>query len=222
MSNQVYTLVIGDKNLSSWSLRPWFLMRQAGIPFAEVKVRLRGPDTRERILAHSPSGFVPALKSPHGVIWDSLAIAEYLNEQHGDKFLWPEDTAARALARSVSAEMHSGFVSLRSTMPMDFVNRVMGVPPGEAVARDIERVISIWTECRNAFHSGGPFLFGCFSIADAMYAPVVSRFRTYCVEVTGAAAEYTETIWNLPAIREWAEGAAEEVTAGAADKPGVN
>ncbi|MFP3943658.1 MAG: glutathione S-transferase family protein [Alphaproteobacteria bacterium] len=214
MSDYVYTLVIGDKNLSSWSLRPWFLMRQAEIPFTEEKIRLRGADTRERILAHSPSGLVPALKTPHGTIWDSLAIAEYLNEQHRDKSLWPEDTAARAMARAVSAEMHSGFAALRSIMPMDFVNRVMGTPPGEAVARDTERIIRIWTECRTAYGAQGPFLFGRFSIADAMYAPVVSRFRTYCVDVEGAAAEYMETIWCLPAIREWEKGAAEEVNGG--------
>lgn len=214
MSDSVYTLIIGDKNLSSWSLRPWFLMRQAGIPFIEEKIRLRGPDTRERILTHSPSGLVPALKTPHGTIWDSLAIAEYLNEQHPDKALWPDDTAARAMARSVSAEMHSGFTALRNVMPMDFVNRVMGTPPGEAVARDIARIVSIWTECRRAYGAGGPFLFGSFSIADAMFAPVVSRFRTYCVEVEGAAARYIDTVWDQDAIREWETGAAEEVAEG--------
>ncbi len=214
MSDQVYTLVIGDKNLSSWSLRPWFLMRQAGIPFTEETIRLRGPDTKERILAHSPSGLVPALKTPHGVIWDSLAIAEYLNEQHPDKGLWPDDIGARAYARSISAEMHSGFTALRSVMPMDFINRVMGVPPGEAVARDIARIVSIWTECRTAYGSGGPYLFGRFSIADAMYAPVVSRFRTYCVQVGTMAADYIDTIWDQRAIHEWEASAAEEVAAG--------
>lgn len=214
MSDPSYTLVIGDKNLSSWSLRPWLLMRHAEIPFAEEKIRLRGSDTRERILAHSPSGLVPALKTPHGVIWDSLAIAEYLNEQHRDKSLWPEDTAARALARAVSAEMHSGFTALRQAMPMDFVNRVVSKALDDATAADIERIVQIWAQCRSVHRRDGPFLFGRFSIADAMYAPVVSRFRTYCVNVDSSAGEYMEAVWSLPAIQEWEAGAAEEVAEG--------
>lgn len=213
MTDFGYTLVIGDKNLSSWSLRAWLLMKHAEIPFIEEKIRLRQPDMQDAIKAHSPSGLVPALKTPDGVIWDSLAIAEFLNESHPAAQLWPPDRRARAVARSVSAEMHAGFANLRATMPLDFVNRIVGRTPVAAAAREIERIVHIWTECRETFGGGGPFLFGRFSIADAMYAPLVSRFRTYGVEIAGLAKDYADMLWALPAMREWEAGAAHEVEA---------
>lgn len=203
-----FTLVIGDKNYSSWSLRPWLLMTQAGIAFDEVSIRLRQPDTRQQALAHSPSGKVPALKHQGLLIWDSLAIAEYLAELFPHKHLWPQDVAARAQARSISAEMHSGFQALRSHLPMDFLDRHPGKGlEGEGVAADIARVQQIWRNARAQYGAGGPFLFGPFSIADAMFAPVVSRFTTYAVPVDPPCRAYMEAIWDMPGMRKWAEDA---------------
>jgi len=208
------TLYIGDKNLSSWSLRPWLLLKQAGIPFAEKIIRLDRPGTKASILERSPSGLVPCLVDGDLVIWDSLAIAEYLAEAFPRKNLWPADRAARARARSISAEMHSGFTELRKNWPLKFSRIGLKHEPPAGVARDIERIAAIWTETRRDFGAGGPFLFGGFSIADAMYAPVVSRFMTYGpVELPAAAAAYRETIAALPALKEWGAGAAREVAA---------
>ncbi|MDO9461400.1 MAG: glutathione S-transferase family protein [Alphaproteobacteria bacterium] len=206
-----FTLVIGDKNTSSWSLRPWLLLRMAGIEFEELPVRLRLPDSKQNIVRHSPAGHVPVLKHNGLVIWDSLAIAEYVAEQFPEKQLWPADKAARAMARSISAEMHSGFAPLRIHMPMD----MLGSHPGqdldkEGVASDIARVQEIWRDARAQFGAGGPFLFGAFSIADAMYAPVVSRFRTYGVVCDAACSAYMEAVWNLPAMQLWIEGARQQ------------
>lgn len=203
-----FTLVIGNKNTSSWSLRPWLLMKHAGIAFDEAHVRLRQPDTRQQILQHSPSGRIPVLKHKGQVIWDSLAIAEYLAEQFPQQHLWPTDSAARAQARCISAEMHSGFQALRTHMPMD----ILGSHPGqghdqEGVAGDTARVREIWRDARTKGGADGPFLFGAFSIADAMYAPVVSRFRTYGVACDAICSAYMEAVWNLPAMQEWVEGA---------------
>lgn len=207
-----YTLVIGDKNYSSWSLRPWLIMRYAGIELDEAHVRLRQPDTRQQILQHSSSGKVPVLKHNGQTVWDSLAIAEYLAEQFPQKQLWPADAAARAMARSISAEMHSGFASLRTHMPMD----ILGSHPGQGsdkqgVAEDIARVQEIWRHARAQWGGGGPFLFGGFSIADAMYAPVVSRFRTYGVVCDATCSAYMEAVWNLPAMQLWIEGARQQL-----------
>jgi len=198
-----YTLVIGTKTWSSWSLRPWLLMRQAEIPFEEIVIPLRQPDTAAQIARHSPSGKVPVLKRTDGdAIWDSLAIAEYLAEHHPDKALWPSEPRARAEARAISAEMHAGFAALRSELPMDCLAR-LSVQPTEAALRDIARIRSIWSGARAAYEARGPFLFGAFSIADAMYAPVVSRFVTYGVALAPAEQRYAETIWALPAIVRW-------------------
>jgi len=223
MAGNDYTLVIGDKNLSSWSLRPWLAMRQCGIPFAEECIRLRQPDSRAEILRHSPSGKVPALKVRTGVVWDSLAILDYLAERHPEHKLWPQDEEARAAARSIAAEMHAGFATLRNDMPMDLLNRLPSSPMSAALEVDIRRIAAIWKGTRARFGDGGPFLFGAFSNADAMYAPVATRFRTYGVDLarfgddgTGAAA-YAEAILALPAMAEWTEGAKDEVrTRGAA------
>ncbi|MFN3960456.1 MAG: glutathione S-transferase family protein [Parvularculaceae bacterium] len=204
------TLVIGDKNLSSWSLRPWLVMKQSGIPFNERLIRLDRPDTKAEIARYSPSGRVPCLIDGGRAIWDSLAIAEYLAEAFPEKGLWPEAPTARAIARSVAAEMHSGFQALRSFWPMNFSREGMRHLT-YGVAGDIARISEIWEGCRRDFGAGGPFLFGKFSIADAMYAPVVSRFQTYGpVALPPLADEWRALMWSLPSMREWGDGARAE------------
>lgn len=208
-------LVIGNKNFSSWSLRPWLLLKQAGLPFREISVRLRQADTKAQILAHSPSGKVPALIDGDLTVWDSLAICEYLAEKaslnHVD--LWPADPKARAEARSVSAEMHSGFAALRQQMSMEVAASRPGEGQTPEVLADIARIAALWTSCRERFAAAGPFLFGDFSVADAMYAPVAFRFHTYGVELPPLAAAYRDTLLALPAMQEWAAGARAEVGA---------
>ncbi|MEO1015333.1 MAG: glutathione S-transferase family protein [Pseudomonadota bacterium] len=208
------TLIIGDKNLSSWSLRPWLAMRHLGIPFTEELVRLDRPDSRENLRRLSPSGFVPCLKDGETVVWDSLAILEYLNESFPEKGLWPASAQARAHARSASAEMHSGFSNLRTVWPMMFTREDLRHTTSGGVARDIARIADLWTEARERFGvpHGGAFLYGDFSIADAMYAPVASRFRTYGpIDLPPPAAEWMEMMLDLPAMREWGEDAAKEL-----------
>ena len=206
------TLVIGNKTYSSWSLRPWLLLTQAGIPFDEEVVPLDQPETRGRLLARSPSGRVPVLYDGDLVIWDSLAIAEYVAERHPDKQLWPADVAARAFCRSVSAEMHSGFGALREHMPMNLrrVNRPRADAIPAGVASDIARIKAIWRECRSRFGRGGDLLFGGFTIADSMYAPVVTRFASYGVPLDGEERRYADALEALTAMRTWREGAAAE------------
>jgi glutathione S-transferase len=205
-----FTIYIGNKNYSSWSLRGWLMLKQAGAPFAEVLIPLRDATTRSEIMRHSPSGRVPALRHGDVTVWDSLAIGEYLAEIFPERRLWPEDPRARAMARAVSAEMHSGFSALRSHLPMNmrssFPNR--GVTP-EAQA-DINRITAAWRDCRKRFAEGGAFLFGNLTIADAMYAPVVSRFRTYKIELDEEAQRYGEAVWALPALQEWLAAARNE------------
>ncbi|WP_431857023.1 glutathione S-transferase family protein [Azospirillum sp.] len=204
------TLVIGNKAYSSWSLRPWLALRHIGVPFAETLVPLRQPDSRERILAHAPSGKVPMLRHGERTIWDSLAICEYLAETFPDARLWPDDAYARAVARSVSAEMHSGFVSLRTTMPMDLKRSAPGDGRSEETLADIARIAAIWRDARDRFGAAGPYLFGRFSVADCLYAPVVTRFETYGVELDAVGRAYADAILALPALREWAEAARAE------------
>jgi len=216
MAADGYTLVIGDKNLSSWSLRPWLALKHSGIPFDEDGIRLRQPDSKAGILRHSPSGKVPTLKTRTGVVWDSLAILEFLAERHPDCALWPQDVEARARARSVSAEMHAGFAALRNDMPMDLLGRLPAPPMTAALQSDIERIVAIWQDARVTFGKGGPFLFGQFSNADAMYGPVATRFRTYGVDLArygddGTAADYMTALLALPAMAEWTEGAEAEI-----------
>jgi glutathione S-transferase len=218
MGETNYTLVIGDKNLSSWSLRPWIALKACGIPFAEERVRLRQPDSKAKILRHTPSGKVPALKTGTGVVWDSLAILEYLAERHPEHRLWPDDEAARAFARSVSAEMHSGFVTLRNELSMELLATLPCPPISDALEADIGRIVAIWQDARSRFGKNGPFLFGAFTNADAMFAPVATRFRTYSVDLShfgddGTASAYAETLLALPAMAEWTEGAKQEVRA---------
>jgi glutathione S-transferase len=213
-SEPAYTLVIGDKNLSSWSLRPWLLMRQAGIPFAEVKILLDRPDTKNRIREYSPAGKVPILYAGDLLIWDSLAICEYIADRHGDKALWPADPAARATARSVSAEMHSGFAALRKDLPMEIHGHHPGQRWSDDAAADIDRVKVIWRDCRDRFGGSGPFLFGAFSVADAIYAPVVTRFLTHDVNLDMTERAYCDAVMALPAMADWRRGAREEVETG--------
>jgi glutathione S-transferase len=203
-------LVIGNKAYSSWSLRPWLLMRQAGIPFDEVRLSLYAEGAKQNILQHSPAGKVPVLKDGGLTIWDSLAICEYLAERHPEKQLWPAGVAARAHARAISAEMHSGFTNLRTQMPMNVRREIPGRARTPEVAAEIARIETIWSDCRSHHGANGPFLFGAFCIADAMYAPVVSRLRTYGVALSGAAAQYAGVIHALPTMQEWIAGARAE------------
>ena len=201
-------LVIGNKNYSSWSLRPWLAMKVASIAFDEHRIPLYGPEAKGKILAFNPAGKVPCLIDGSTRVWDSLAICEYVAERQPD--LWPKDPAARALARSISAEMHSGFQKLREHMSMNIRRRHPGKGRTPEALADVARIIAIWLDCRERFGDGGPFLFGRFSIADAMYAPVVLRFRTYEVELPGGCRAYSDAILALPAMREWIADAERE------------
>jgi len=196
-------LIIGNKAYSSWSLRPWLLMRHAGVEFAEIRLPLYTKNWHETIGNYSPTGKVPVLIDDAVTVWESLAICEYIADKFPDRNLWPAASGARAVARSVSAEMHSGFAELRTQMPMNMRRRIDGREYSSAVSNDIDRIVSIWNDVRSRFGDSGPFLFGDFSIADAMYAPVVSRFATYSVKLDGTAARYAETILHLPALHDW-------------------
>lgn len=204
-------LVVGSKNYSSWSLRPYLALAHTGQPFQEVVIALDEPDTAAKIAQHSPAGRVPVLRHGELTIWDSLAICEYLAETFPAAKLWPEDKAARAVARSVTAEMHSGFQALRNNLSMDLRSRKPGKghdAPG--VQDDIRRIQQMWRECRERFGKEGPFLFGRFSIADAFYAPVVTRFVTYDVKLDAVASAYRDAVLALPAFKKWADAAAVE------------
>ncbi|HSA59264.1 MAG TPA: glutathione S-transferase family protein [bacterium] len=201
------TLVIGNKNYSSWSLRPWLLLKQAGIPFSEIVIPLYQKDSDAKILEHSPAGKVPILKDGDRTVWDSLAIAEYLNERFPDRGLWPREEGARAMARSISAEMHSGFMDLRNECPMNVRRKPSQIVLGDGAHEDIRRIQEIWTECRSKSGKDGPFLFGKFSIADALYAPVVFRFTRYAIPMNEASQAYADTVLALPAIKEWIDQA---------------
>jgi glutathione S-transferase len=205
-----FTLVVGNKNYSSWSLRPWLAMRQVGIAFDEVVIPLYQQGSKAALLGYSPAGRVPVLLHGDRVVWDSLAIMEYLAEIFPDAALWPRDPAARALARCVSAEMHAGFAALRAGLSMNLREHLPGRRRSDAVAADIARVTAIWRDCRARFGEAGPFLFGGFSIADAMYAPVATRFRTYAVELDPVSQAYADTILALPAFLEWQAAARKE------------
>jgi glutathione S-transferase len=197
-------LVIGNKNYSSWSMRPWLALRACDIAFDEVFIPLyTGDADKKRILGFTRSGKVPALIDGDITVWDSLAIIEYLAERFPEKHLWPQDRAARAHARSISAEMHSGFAALRNECGMN-LHRPVGAIELSADARaNIARIQQIWIECRERFKASGPFLFGAFGAADAMYAPVVHRFLTYAIEIEPGARDYMATMMALPAFQEW-------------------
>ncbi|QGZ62617.1 glutathione S-transferase family protein [Paraburkholderia acidisoli] len=202
-------LVIGDKNYSSWSMRPWLLLKHFGIAFEEVLIELGEPGTKSSILAFSASGKVPCLVDDDGfAVWDSLAIAETLVERFPQHALWPREANARARARSVSAEMHSGFGALRNEMPMNIRKQKPGAGATPAALADVARIDAIWRAC--LAESGGPFLFGEFSIADAMYAPVVMRFASYQPALSAEAAAYAGSVRALPAVADWVEAALRE------------
>ena len=204
------TIVLGNKNYSSWSLRGWLPLVQSGLPFQEIVIPLRQPDTARLIAQHSPSGKVPVLKAGDLTVWDSQAIGEYLAERVPAAGLWPADPASRAVARAVAAEMHSGFAALRQRMPMDLRSDFPGYDTGAAAAADIARILEIWTHCRATFGAGGDFLFGSFSLADAAYAPVVARLVTYHVPLEGAAARYRDAVMAHPAMVAWRAAALAE------------
>jgi glutathione S-transferase len=204
------TLVIGNRNYSSWSMRAWLVLRATGADFDEVLVPLGRPETGAEILRWSPTGRVPALHDGGLLVWDSLAICEYLAEKFPEAGLWPANPAARAAARSVTAEMHSGFTALRSKMPMNLRASRPLAERDPAVDEDVRRILEIWESCRRDFGAGGELLFGEFTIADAFFAPVASRFITYGVEPQGAAGRYMEALWAQPAVREWADAARAE------------
>lgn len=204
------TLVIGNKNYSSWSLRPWLAMKQGGVDFKEIRIPLDTPNTYQQIRRYSPSGRVPVLLDGDLPIWESLAICEYIAENFAPQ-LWPKDAKARAIARSVSHEMHAGFMNLRMQMPMDCRGRYPGEGMKLEVQADIDRIMTLWRNCRQTYGASGPMLFGQFSIADAMFAPVVSRFITYEVKLEPISQEYAEAIWKLPAMQEWIDDADHEL-----------
>lgn len=201
-------LIIGNKNYSSWSLRAWIAARAGGFTFEEIRIPLFIPGSRERILSHSPSGKVPCLIDHGLAVWDSLAIGEYLAEKAPQ--LLPADVAARATARAVTAEMHSGFQNLRSRMTMNIRKDYTGHGHTPEVDADIARVVAIWNDCRKRFGSAGPHLFGSFTLADAAFAPVCFRFRTYGVKPDGVAGEYLATMLANPWMKEWEAAALAE------------
>lgn len=198
-------LVIGNKNYSSWSMRPWLALRANNIPFEEVFIPLYTDNTadKDRILSFSKAGKVPTLIDGDLTVWDSLAIIEYLAEKFPDTKLWPQDRAARAHARAISAEMHSGFVPLRSECGMNLHRPIRAVALSDDARANVTRIQDIWADCHTRYGKQGPFLFGAFSAADAMYAPVVHRFRTYAIPVKREAQPYVDAMMALPAFQQW-------------------
>ena len=205
-------LIIGNKNYSSWSMRPWIALKVAGIPFEEMVIPLDAPDFKERVGAVSGTGKVPALIDGDIQVWESLAILEYLAEKFPAARLWPEQAAARAHARAIANEMHAGFLPLRRHLPMNIWRPVMKRELTTEVAGNVARIEALWRSCRDRFASraGGPFLFGQFGAADAMYAPVVARLHTYSVDLVDDARAYMEAVMALPAWAEWREAALKE------------
>ncbi|HWG04921.1 MAG TPA: glutathione S-transferase family protein [Beijerinckiaceae bacterium] len=203
-------LILANKAYSSWSLRPWILMTHFKIPFEETVVPLDQPDTREKLLAYSPTGKAPTLIDGDTAIWESLAILEYLAEKYPKRPIWPETRPARALARALSAEMHAGFQPIRAHMPTNFRRSVQARALTEEAARDVSRIETAWASTRKRFGRGGPFLFGAFCAADAMFAPVVNRLYVYAVPVAPQTRAYMDAIMALPAWRRWITEAAAE------------
>jgi glutathione S-transferase len=203
-------LIIGNKNYSSWSFRPWLAMKVAGIAFEETVISLEATDFKARVTALSGAGKVPVLIDGDVRVWESLAILEFLAEKFPSAGLWPAAAGARAHARAIASEMHSGFMPLRRHLPMNLWRPVKSRPLDEGASADVARIEAIWSECRSRFGAGGPFLFGAFGAADAMYAPVVSRFHTYAVEVSAPARAYMAAVMALPAWSEWRHAARRE------------
>ncbi len=204
-------LIIGDKLLSSWSLRAALALELTGAPYTEELIKLGKPDTRERLLKHSPTGKVPLLTTARGTIADSLAIAEYLAEQFPSEQLWPTDIAARAQARSACAQMHSGFFAMRNHMPFNLSHDAPLNPVPPEVKVDVERMLALWAECRAVATESGPFLFGRVSLADAFFAPIAVRLRTYQVKLPAEDEAYVETVYQWPAFKAWQKAGLEEL-----------
>lgn len=221
--NSALTLVIGNKNYSSWSMRPWIALRGAGIEFRERMLKFDSRDWRDHIGRLSPSGMVPVLwEGEPGAgfaTWETLAIIERAHELFPAAGVWPAEAQARARARSICSEMHAGFRAVRGTMPVNIRSRYPGKGMNPEVAKDIERIASLWTATRKDFARGGPYLFGAFSAADAYYAPVATRFVTYAVELSGAAKEYQQALLSAPAVKAWCDDAVKETEFVAADEP---
>jgi glutathione S-transferase len=203
------TLIIGNKNYSSWSLRPWLAMKHFGLEFEEIKIPLYTPESGKEIRKYSPAGKVPILLHNEVVVWDSLAICEYLAEQF-PVVQWPKDGRARAIARSICAEMHSGFQELRQHLPMNCRAQFPSEVRSPGVQNDINRITTIWRDCRQFYRNNGPMLFGDFTLADAAYAPVVLRFKTYGVPLDEVCQEYADAILALPVLQEWLQEAEQE------------
>jgi len=204
------TLVIGSKKWSSWSLRPWIALKQAAIPFKEILIHLRQPDTRARILEYCPAGKVPILIDGKEHVWDSLAILDYIALRFPEAKLWPTELSAFALAKSISAEIHGGFTAIRRELSMDIGAERPTPDLSDEVQAELERLQAIWCDARTRFGSAGPFLFGRFTNADAMYAPVATRLRTYQVKVDPVSLAYMNTMLALPAMKEWYREAVKE------------
>jgi glutathione S-transferase len=215
----MYTLYIGNKNYSTWSLRGWLATKLSGAPFREVQVPLLGGGRNPANLAFSPSGLLPVLHDGDVVVWDTLAIAEYLAERHAG--MWPQDAAARAFVRSMCAEMHSGFSALRNEMTMCIRERLDVRPWSEALTADIARVEALWNESRRRFGADGEYLCGRFSLADCFFGPVAFRFQTYGVKPGGAAATYLASLLAHPFVQEWQSAALAETTIVEPDEPRV-
>jgi glutathione S-transferase len=215
-----YTLIVGTKDWSSWSLRPYMALRHIGIPFDEVVVPLKRETTSPEILKYSPSGRVPVLKIEEGganyIVWDSLAICETLADRHAEAKLWPDDVKTRAIARATAAEMHSGFPDVRQQLTMDFARRLPTPSLRDDTRTQIARIIAVWSEALDRHAADGGFLFGRFTIADCMYAPVVSRFVTYGIEVPRQVRTYMDRVMALPGMLDWGRASKEEVDAGKA------
>ena len=215
-----YTLIVGTKDWSSWSLRPWLALRHAGVAFKEKLIPLRRDSSSPEIFKYSPSGRVPALiveeAGKSALIWDSLAICETIAERHREAQLWPADPLVRAEARSYAAEMHSGFPDLREQLSMDFARRLPTPPLREATRTQIARIQQAWRDALMRYGDSGGFLFGRFSIADCMYAPVVSRFKSYGIELDEPLTGYAARMMALPAMQDWGKAAKAEVDAGLA------
>jgi glutathione S-transferase len=203
-------LVIGNKTYSSWSFRPWLALKVAGIAFEETLISLDAPDLKTRLLPLGGAGKVPVLIDGETRVWESLAILEYLAEKFPAAGLWPQSPASRAHARAVASEMHAGFPALRQQLPMNVQRPVIPRAIDDDAAKDVARIEAVWTECRSRFGNGGPFLYGAFGAADAMYAPVVWRLHTYAIEVGATARDYMRAHMALPAWSEWREAARRE------------
>lgn len=211
-------LIIGNKNYSSWSLRPWLALKAFDIPFEESLVPLDAPDFKEQVREHSPAGRVPVLIDGDAVVWESIAILEHLAERFPDKALWPADPVKRAYARSLATEMHNGFGALRSVAPMNLWRPVEARAFPEGALQDVRRISRRWSEARQRFGAGGDFLFGAFSAVDAMYAPVATRIRTYDIPVDAVIGDYVEAIHAHPAFVAWKQAALAETGALAEDE----